>query len=280
MAGPVGLNLLQDVFFKSSGDKYPWLGVVFGIVFAGGFLFLLIYAILKNRKNVPGASRLGGFALYKIAKSYGLDRIQKKTLRDVFREDRGPSEDDPLTVMKDAALLDEQFKRAYQHIGDSVEDETTAELQIALLFSVRNAIEAVQNTTGTTTRGQVSLIHQIHRRYRRRQISVPCTLAMVAVREVMVHRKKVRKMSLDGRRYTGTIMDISIGGCSVNCTENIEPGARNKIEFVSGDSPRAALAQVLRVNRADKSGIIHMKFTKLPRRTQNAINALVFEYGK
>jgi hypothetical protein len=103
---------------------------------------------------------------------------------------------------------------------------------------------------------------------------------MVAVREVKEHRKRVRKMTLDGRRYEGTIKDISIGGCSVQSTAVIGPGARIKIEFKSGDSPRAALGQVLRVNRAGAYGTVHMKFVTIPNKTQNAINALVFEYSR
>jgi hypothetical protein len=271
-----GLYLLQDVFFQSSGEKYPWVGIVAGIAFGGGALFLLARGFIKNRKTAPGSSRLGGLALYNIAKTYGLDKFQRKMLRDVFREDedRG-SPADPLTVMKDTKLLDSRFKRAYQRIGEYAEDETAAQRQISLLFSTRNAIEAVQNTTGPGITK-----NQIHRRGRRRQISIPCILAMVAVREEQVHRKTVRKLSLDGRRDQGTIVDISIGGCSVRSAAAIEAGARIKIEFTAGGSPRAALGQVLRVNRAGKYATLHIKFIKIPDRTRNAINALVFEYGR
>jgi hypothetical protein len=271
------LYLLQNVFFKSSGDNNPWIGVVAGIVFGGGFLFLLIRAVLKNRKSAPGASRLGGLALFKIAKTYGLDMPQTKALADVFREDadRGPSEDDPLAVMNDPALLDDQFRRAYQRIGDSAEDEAAAQRQISLLFSARNAIDAVQNTTGTADR-----VNQIHRRFRRRQISLSCILAMVAVREVKENHKRVRKMSLDGRRFNGTIVDISIGGCSVQSAAAIEPGARAKIEFSSGGSPHAALGQILRMNRTGAYGTFHMKFITIPAGARNAINSLVFQYGR
>ncbi|GHV74478.1 hypothetical protein AGMMS49940_17800 [Spirochaetia bacterium] len=270
-----GLYLL-DVFFKSSGEDKPWIGVVFGIVFGGGFLFLLIRSILKNRKSAPGASRLSGLALYKIAKTYGLDRSQSKALADVFREDADrASEEDPLEVIKDPALLDDQFRRAYQRIGDSAVDEAAAQRQISLLFSARNAIDAVQNTTGTAERA-----NQIHRRFRRRQISLSCSLAMVTVREVKENHKRVRKMSLDGRRFNGDIVDISIGGCSVQSAAAIEPGARAKIEFSSAGSPRAALGQVLRVNRTGAYGTFHMKFITIPTGALNVINALVFEYGR
>jgi hypothetical protein len=46
-----------------------------------------------------------------------------------------------------------------------------------------------------------------------------------------------------------------------------------------GSSPSlSALGQVLRVNRAGMYATIHIKFIKLSRKTQNTINALVFEY--
>jgi hypothetical protein len=103
---------------------------------------------------------------------------------------------------------------------------------------------------------------------------------MVAVREVTEKRKRVRKMSLDGRRYKGTIVDISIEGCSIQSAAAIEPGDRIKIEFASGGAPRAALGQVLRVNRSGAQGTVHMKFSTVPNKTRNAINVLVFDYGK
>jgi c-di-GMP-binding flagellar brake protein YcgR len=86
-------------------------------------------------------------------------------------------------------------------------------------------------------------------------------------------------MTLDNRRYSGAIMDISVGGCSIRCSANIQPGARLKVEFVYGDSPSiAALGQVLRVNRGGMYTTLHLKFIKIPRRSQNLINAIVFEY--
>jgi hypothetical protein len=119
----------------------------------------------------------------------------------------------------------------------------------------------------------------VSRKYRRRQTATPCAIAMVILREERVRRKIVRKMTLDSRRYSGAIMDLSIGGCSIRCSASIQPGARIKVDFVYGDSPSiAALGQVLRVNRGGMYSTIHVKFIKIPRRSQNLINAIVFEY--
>ncbi|MDR2738559.1 MAG: PilZ domain-containing protein [Treponema sp.] len=116
----------------------------------------------------------------------------------------------------------------------------------------------------------------VQRKFRRRQTSAHCNFSMVIVKETKVRRKIVRKMSLDGRSYSGTIMDISIGGCSIRTSANIQSGARIKIEFTS----MAALGQVLRVNRGGMYATIHVKFIKMPRSTQNSINAMIFEYNE
>ena len=53
-----------------------------------------------------------------------------------------------------------------------------------------------------------------------------------------------------------------------------------KIDFMYGDSPSInALGQVLRVNRGGIYTTIHVKFFKIPRRSQNLVNAIVFEYA-
>jgi c-di-GMP-binding flagellar brake protein YcgR len=119
----------------------------------------------------------------------------------------------------------------------------------------------------------------VQRRFRRRQASAPCAFYLVTVREVKVGRKIERKMAVDKRRFTGTIMDISIGGCSIRTASTIQPGSRLKIEFEFADTPSlAVLGQVLRINKGGMNSTVHIKFLKVPSRAQNSINALVFEY--
>jgi c-di-GMP-binding flagellar brake protein YcgR len=320
---------------------------------------MIIVGIIKNRSSGP--RRFSGFVLRRIANSYGLNSAQRKMLDGIFRSDAVA---DPVLVMQSAPLLDRHFKRAYQRIGTTVEDDADAQEQLALLFSARNAIESAQNTGGpvTSTRtipsgmaGALTVDKETYqvrvanakgdsvlveapknslgspiripngtrvslsfftksskgysfesktlgvmetakgpalklahtsqvkslaaRKFRRRQTATPCTVTMIILQEKRVRRKIVRKMTLDNRRYPGAIMDISIGGCSIRCSAAIQPGARLKIEFMYGDSPSiAALGQVLRVNREGMHTTIHVKFIKIPRRSQNLINAIVFEY--
>jgi hypothetical protein len=351
--------LLQDVYFQSSGDRTPWVGPIVVVGIFGFFLVLITMGIVKSRVGAP--RRFSGFALRRIANAHGLNTAQRKTLEGIFRSD---AVSDPLSVMQSATLLDRHFKRAYQRIENTAEDDADLQDRLVLLFSARNAIETAQNTAGPvastrqipsgiaaaltvgketyqvrvanakgdsvlvespknslgspiripngskvslsffsksskgysfeskalgimeTAKGPaLKLAHAprvkalVARKFRRRQTAIPCTVALINVREERVRRKLVRKMSLDSRRYSGAIMDLSIGGCSIRCSAAIQPGARIKIEFVYGDSPSiAALAQVLRMNRGGIYTTIHVKFIKIPRRSHNLINAIVYEY--
>lgn len=115
------------------------------------------------------------------------------------------------------------------------------------------------------------------RRFRRKQAVISAYFFFVRVEETGHRREK--KMVVDKRRMTGNIMDISIGGCSIKTNVSVPLGTRLKIEFApSGEANAAVLGQVLRNNRTGISTIMHIKFLKVPRRSMNMINALVFEY--
>jgi c-di-GMP-binding flagellar brake protein YcgR len=118
------------------------------------------------------------------------------------------------------------------------------------------------------------------RRFRRRQVSHSCDYFLVRLEDLK--NKKPPKMVVDPRRMTGTATDISIGGCAIKTQSSIPAGSRLKIEFDYSQSalPLAVLGQVLRINRSGMANtIMHIKFLKVPRRTMNAINSMVFEYG-
>jgi hypothetical protein len=67
-------------------------------------------------KNVRGGSsatprRFSGFAMRKVANSYGLNKTQSKLLENVFRSD---GVTDPQAVIESPPLLDKHFRRAYK----------------------------------------------------------------------------------------------------------------------------------------------------------------------
>jgi hypothetical protein len=118
------------------------------------------------------------------------------------------------------------------------------------------------------------------RRYRRKQISSSCVFYFVFMDNEKGGRKKEPKLMVDNRRFTGTILDISIGGCSIKTSAPVQVGSRLKIDInYSDDSMITVLGQALRTNRSGAIGtIVHIKFLKVPRRAFNNINALVFGY--
>ena len=118
------------------------------------------------------------------------------------------------------------------------------------------------------------------RRFRRTSAVLNCDFFMIRVEDLK--NRKPPKMIVDSRRMTGSVTDISIGGCAIKTPISIPAGSRLKIEFDYARSavPIAVLGQVLRLNRSGISNtVIHVKFLKVPRKAMNAINSLVFEYG-
>ncbi|MDR0998662.1 MAG: PilZ domain-containing protein [Treponema sp.] len=116
------------------------------------------------------------------------------------------------------------------------------------------------------------------RRFRRRHTSIPTFFYFVHLEKA--GSRGETKMTVDNRKLSGSIMDISIGGCSMLTKVSIPSGTRLKIEFAQGKTMVAILGQVLRTNRSGLSTIMHIKFLKLSRRSLNAINTLVFDYAE
>jgi hypothetical protein len=118
------------------------------------------------------------------------------------------------------------------------------------------------------------------RKSRRKQDSMSCVFYLVIIEESGRGRKKKQKMIRDKHKFSGTILDISIGGCAIKTYNTIVVGSRLKIEFdYANEDKLMVLGQVLRTNRSGATGtIMHIKFLKVPRRAWNTINAAVFEY--
>jgi len=113
-----------------------------------------------------------------------------------------------------------------------------------------------------------------NRRFRRRDITIGTSFYFVYV------DSNTKKMSVDKRQCTGTITDISIGGCSLKTRASVNHGQRLKVEFTQADgSTIAMLGEVVRLSRSGANPVLHIKFLKIPRKSLNAINALVYEYA-
>ncbi|MCL2601988.1 MAG: PilZ domain-containing protein [Treponema sp.] len=98
----------------------------------------------RNNIRAPLSPRKFSFlTLRRIASSYGLNREQTKLLEYIFRNDEIA---DPERVMRNPALVDQHFKRAYRKIERSSETEEEAQTRFAKLFSLRDIIDLGAHT--------------------------------------------------------------------------------------------------------------------------------------
>ena len=155
-----------------------------------------------------------------------------------------------------------------------------ANLALSTDSSKAFAVETqIVGTTDTPYGPAIQLAHSkqikklFNRSFRRRQKTIETGFYFVQVDE------KTKKMTVDKRRYTGNIQDISVGGCSMKVSIQVVPGQRLKLEFIDhDDSIVAVLGEILRTSRKGTSTIIHIKFLKVPRKSMNSINAMVYDY--
>ena len=90
----------------------------------------------------------------------------------------------------------------------------------------------------------------------------------------------LKKMFVNKQQCNGTMTDISIGGCSIKTRVVVNRSQVLKVEFAKqDDTVIAALGEVVRTSKSGASTNLHIKFLKIPRKSLNAINALVYEYA-
>jgi hypothetical protein len=144
--------LLQTYFKKDNPEEARILIIAIGVIIAISVIsYLIRYGTRnplagKNKNKDSGATprNFNTFTFHRIAKSYGLNKDQKKLLEYVFRND-GVS--DPERVMRTPALLDRHFKRTFKMIERNSTTEEDAQALLVKLFTLRNAIE---NSSGSS----------------------------------------------------------------------------------------------------------------------------------
>jgi hypothetical protein len=145
-------------------------------------------------------------------------------------------------------------------------------------FSIETRVIGTTEINGTSTlqlahSGQIKKLSS--RRFRRHQVVIDTDFYKVFL------DTGTKKMSVDKRRNIGKIMDISIGGCSIKTSSATSTGQRIKVEFTHDDDSKVtALGEVLRTSRSGVSTLIHVKFLKVPLKSLNIINAIVYEYAE
>jgi len=189
----------------------------------------------------------------------------------------------PVTVLssKGDTLIVENPQRS---AGSLIHPASGSQASLALYTKSSKAFTINTRVLGRTETADGPALQLAHsgqikklsaRRFRRLQVIIETGFYLVSRDE------RTKKMVVDKRRNVGKIMDISIGGCSIKTVTSVSQGQRIKVEFLHNDgSTVAALGEVLRTSRTGINTIIHAKFLKVPRRSSNSINAMVYEYAE
>jgi len=166
--------------------------------------------------------------------------------------------------------------------GSRIHPPSGSQASLALYTKSSKAFSIETRVLGSTDTANGPALQLAHsgkiqklsaRRFRRRQVIIDTGFFFVH------NDPNTKKMIVEKRRNVGKIMDISIGGCSIKTAASINQGQRVKVEFVHNDgSIIAALGEILRISRSGVNTIIHAQFLKVPRRSLNSINAMVYEY--
>ncbi|MDR1025275.1 MAG: PilZ domain-containing protein [Treponema sp.] len=171
-------------------------------------------------------------------------------------------------------------------LGDLIPIGRNKQITLSFFTKSSNGFSVNSTVYGTTKApGEGQVLQIIHsnairrlsqRRFRRRQIMIPAEFSLVHLESGT--RRHEQKMVVDKRKIVGRVLDISVGGCSVQISGAVSAGIRLRIDFSAGNQRVAALGEVLRTNRNRTGTVMHIKFLKVPRKSLNLINALVFEY--
>ena len=175
-------------------------------------------------------------------------------------------------------------EKPHKSMGTPIQLQKGRKVNLALSTESSKAYAVETQIVGTTETPYGPALQLAHskqikklfnRSFRRRQKTIETGFYFVQVDD------KTKKMTVDKRRYTGNIQDISVGGCSMKANAQVGAGQRLKLEFIDhDDSIVAVLGEVLRTSRKGTSTIIHIKFLKVPRKSMNSINAMVYDYDE
>jgi hypothetical protein len=269
---------LQDVsmFNTSSYDDNPVrivTSIVGAVLIVGLIVFLNVSRFVKNSKAFRSGevtvkkSNPEEEAFQRHAEAYQLKKDEIKFLWRLIRSGKGSPDD----IFTDPKILDATFKAQYQQMWkESTRIKSTLN-DLVKLFEIRNCIAYFQNAP--TNRGRTI------RRHIRKEVKLTCSSCLVEEGNVKKGNKTVKSLALAGTAHTGTVLDISAGGCAFTTSAVIKPGAKLKIDIViDKDRKVSALGESIRINRNANTAVFHTRFLKMMPKSICIINAYIFGY--
>jgi c-di-GMP-binding flagellar brake protein YcgR len=116
------------------------------------------------------------------------------------------------------------------------------------------------------------------RRHPRKSLSLPVIFSRVKI----IQEEGKKKAVVDRKdSHWGTILDVSVGGCSIETAIPIDKNNYVKTQFdLREDYKVVAFGKVKRIERnpARKTWIMHVQFTKIDKSHKNEIFAILYNY--
>lgn len=273
----------MQYFKKDDPESAAILLIAIGVIIVTA---LTVHIIRRNmnfgtRRPVKYRRLYSMRSLKRLTRNFALTSAELKLLEKVLRMN---SVQDPSHVLNSSGTLDRYFKEAYRQIENSGAPEDENQRQLTKLFSLRNVIDAAQNTSDRTVTANHTAVKTAHtsahhRWSRRHESKIACAYYLVKTEKKRFGLKK--RLVVQPRRHEGSIVDVSAGGCAIKAFDSIPAGSMIKLTFTYKGLAAALLAQVLRVNHAGAVNIVlHVRFLKIPKRAINTVNTLVFEFVK
>ncbi len=141
--------------------------------------------------------------------------------------------------------------------------------------------EAIKGTECLLIQHAKSLHRDQQRSSRRRATEQPCYYHAIQIEEAGKGRKKRKKAVLDQERLSGTITNISAGGCSIGTRTPVNSGQLLKLEFDIEEQGTIALyGKAKRIQQEGaRTYLMHVMFTKVSANSLNQIYSYVYNYS-
>lgn len=122
-----------------------------------------------------------------------------------------------------------------------------------------------------------------NRHHDRKSFKTECTFTSVKVANVVNGNKTEHKFYPSAKYLGGIIMDISVGGCSIQTMNPFNIGEYIQILCILHKSiEETIIGKVIRMTKDDKGleSMMHIQFAKMPRATMNRIFSYIYNYGE
>ncbi|MCR4940311.1 MAG: PilZ domain-containing protein [Treponemataceae bacterium] len=166
--------------------------------------------------------------------------------------------------------------------------------KISLLYQTKNGsaylsdvrIIRYQNTTGA---GEMVTSHcnnmqsYQRRQFKRINMNIPCTFSAVKITTGGSGEKAEITYTPMERKYSGLLLELSAGGCSIMTNMNIREKQYIRTELnIDGEQADSVIGLIVNTTPiTDKRQyVLHILFVKISSKTRNKIFARVYEYKK